>query len=260
MAVWIDAHNHLHDTRLGDASAVIAETKNAGVIRCVANAVRESDWPVLARLAENQPGWVLPAYGIHPWQAHKTAPGWQERLEERLKENPDASVGECGLDGWVDDPSIDVQMPVFLDQLRIARKLERPATIHALKAWEPLFEAFEQEAPPPRFLMHSFAGSIELAQRLLLLGAYFSFSGYFLHERKAKVREMFALLPADRILLETDAPDMSPPAGFQAGERSGDINHPADLPLIGRGLARILGLSPEELARQCRENFEACFG
>lgn len=261
MAVWTDAHNHLHDPRFsGDTAGLIAAARAAGVSRCVVNATHESDWDAVEELANRYPDLVIPAFGIHPWHAHEVATGWEGRLRDRLERHPLGSVGECGVDQWVSTPPPEVQVPVFAAQVRIARDMKRPLTIHCLKAWGLLLEVFGHEPPPGRLLMHSFGGSIETARRLLPLGAFFSFSGYFLHPRKHAVLEVFRQLPCDRILLETDAPDMAPPADIQTHHQSGGLNHPANLPAIGRALASALDMRPDELARLTTANAAACFG
>ncbi len=257
---WIDAHNHLHDARLGDdVEGVVHTMKEVGVRACVVNATEESDWDMVASLADAYPEWAMPAFGVHPWKADRVVEGWLDRLREMLEKHPRASVGEVGLDQWVDEPSIDVQRKVFVDQLKLAREMGRAVTIHSLKAWEPLFEVLAAEPLPDGFLMHSFGGSIELAERLIPLGAYFSFSGYFLQERKEKVVEVFRQLPTDRILVETDAPDMLPPKDWIEFPM-GDHNHPANLPMIACELAKRLGVDEVEFARQTSENTSRLFG
>ncbi|RYD33240.1 MAG: TatD family deoxyribonuclease [Verrucomicrobiaceae bacterium] len=260
MIRWTDSHNHLQDPRLGDPGPVIAAMKEAGVTRCVVNATREADWGAVEKLALAEPDFVVPAFGIHPWHAHTARDGWQGRLRELLQRHPHASIGECGLDQWISDPGLEVQSPVFMDQLCIAREMGRTATIHCLKAWGPLFDAFDLCPPPPSFLMHSFGGSIEIARRLIPAGAYFSFSGYFLQARKASVREVFRQLPKDRILLETDAPDMLPPAEIITHALGEKLNHPANLGAIGSALAEALELDEESLADLLLENTRRCFG
>ncbi|MGD7653260.1 MAG: TatD family hydrolase [Verrucomicrobiales bacterium] len=232
-----DAHNHLHDPRLGDPAPVIAAMRAAGVTGCVTNATCEADWPAVAALAGRHPGFITPAFGIHPWRAHTATPGWQDRLRAILRDHPHATVGECGLDRWITEPTIAIQTPVFLDQLRIARELRRPVTIHCLKAWQPLFDAFESEPPLAGFLLHSFNGSIETARRLIPRGAFFSASGHILHPRKAKLLHTFLQLPPDRVLFETDAPDMLPPADSITHPLPENHNHPANLPAIAAALA-----------------------
>lgn len=235
-----DSHNHLQSGKFGKpVGEMVAEMKGAGITGCVVNATREDDWEAVAALAREFPGFVFPAYGIHPWHADTAAEGWEERLRERLLSDPAASVGEVGVDGWVDSPGMEVQMPVFVKQAEIAAELGRVMTVHCLKAWEALFAAMDQAAAwPEKFLMHSFGGSLEVAGRLAKKGAWFSFSGHFLHPRKAKVMEVFRKLPEDRILLETDAPDMIPPEDFVKFPLSGGVNHPANLRSIAEAFGR----------------------
>ncbi|NJM38980.1 MAG: TatD family hydrolase [Akkermansiaceae bacterium] len=260
MIHWTDSHNHLQDARLGGTVLVIAKMKQAGVTRCLVNATDESDWPAVEKLSENELDFISPAFGIHPWKAHTAVAGWQQRLQDLLGKHPSASVGECGLDQWIADPKLEIQQPIFIDQLRIAREMNRPVTIHCLKAWNALFEAFAETPLPSRFLMHSFGGSIEIARRLIPLGAFFSFSGHFLHPRKSAALEVYHQLPRDRILLETDAPDMLPPAEIITHSLPGNQNHPANLPAIGKALATALGMSQEALATLTAENHQRCFG
>ena len=251
-----DSHNHLQ--RFADPARIIAEMKRAGVAGCVVNGTREDDWPRVADLAERFPDFVRPAFGLHPWWAHQRSPRWLGRLEEMLDRFPAASIGECGLDGWVAGPPLDVQRAVFLPQLALARERGLPLTVHALHAWEPLFAAFAEEAPPQRFLLHSFGGSPELVKRLTPLGAWFSCSGHFLHPRKAKALAAFRSVPPDRLLLETDAPDMPPPDDF-APHRAPEGNHPANLPAIARGLAASLGMEAQDLADLTARNHHRFF-
>jgi len=258
MLSWTDSHNHLQDPRLGDAGPVIAAMKAAGVGRCVVNATCEADWQAVEKLALVHPDFILPAYGIHPWKAQTATEGWIERLAGLLDKHPHATLGECGLDKWISFPSIDVQAPVFAQQLTLSRKTGRPLTIHCLKAWGALLESLSAQ-PPPRFLMHSFGGSLETARQLHPMGAWFSISGHFLHPRKAGVIEVFRQLPRDRILLETDAPDMLPPSEIIRHPLPENINHPANLPAVGQALATALGMPADELAGLTRANAAAFF-
>jgi len=260
MIAWADSHNHLQDSRLGEPGPLVSAMRDAGVIACVTNATQEADWPEVARLAGEFPDFVAPAFGVHPWRAATILPGWQERLGGLLEKFPAASIGECGLDGWIEAPTLGEQEPVFLEQIRLAKRLDRPLTIHCLKAWKPLFEAFEKEAPPDKFLMHSFGGSAEIAARLARLGAYFSFSGHFLQPRKASSLKVFRAIPADRLLLETDSPDMLPPASAISHTHPGGHNHPANLAAIAAGLAAGLGISVSELSERTLANHRRLFG
>ncbi len=253
-----DSHNHLQ--RFSDPARIIAEMKAVGIEGCVVNGTSEEDWEQVAQLAVDFPGFVRPAFGLHPWWADKRSSDWLTMLAEMLNRFPSAALGECGLDGWVESPSLAIQREVCLPQVALARERNLPLVIHALKAWEPLFAAFEEEAPPPRFLLHSFGGSAELVKRLAPMGAWFSFSGYFLQPRKMKMREVFKTIPRDRLLLETDAPDMLPPAEFISHPLPEERNHPANLARIAAGLAEILGMEERELRELVADNHRRFYG
>ena len=249
----IDAHNHLH--QFADPEAIIASMKNAGIEGCVVNGTSEADWPAVAGLAERHPDFVHPAFGLHPWHAHQRSTDWLDKLRTFLDRFPRASIGECGVDRWVAGPPIEIQLEAFLPQLALARERNLPITIHALKAWGPLLDALDREPPPGRgFLLHSYGGSPELIGQLVPRGARFSFSGHFLHPRKAGIIEAFRSVPPDRLLLETDAPSMIPPEESITHPLPDGQNHPANLPAIAAGLARELHRDPSSLGHRCTVN------
>lgn len=239
-----DSHNHLQSARFGrPVGKLIAEMKAVGVSGCVVNATRESDWGSVREIARQFPDFVRAAYGVHPWFADTVEEGWEERLRIFLSEDPQASLGEIGVDGWVSSPSMEAQREVLIKQVAMAVELDRVMTVHCLKAWDELFRLMDEaEAWPEKFLMHSFGGSVEVAQRLLKRGAWFSFSGYFLHARKRKVLECFKSLPRNRVLLETDAPEMAPPQELMKFPLDGDWNHPANLGEIAVAFEKEMGV------------------
>jgi TatD DNase family protein len=261
---FYDAHNHLQDDRFGGRQTeLLLACEKAGVARMVVNGACETDWPrVLALARENKI--VLPSFGCHPWYLHERTPDWLNNLEKFLDAVPSA-VGEIGLDRWKPDLPYENQEPVFLAQLRLAAERNLPASIHCLQAWGRLHELLRDHPRPARgFVLHSFGGPAEMIPALAKLGAYFSFPGYFLHERKTRQRETFKKVPPDRLLIETDAPDQFlPPEKNQhlladAGGRP--LNHPANLPAVYLGLAEFFGEKVESLAARVEENFLRLFG
>ena len=250
----IDAHNHLQDNRFdGQRDDIIAAMKSVGVTACVVNGTKSSDWPAVAQLAQQHPQWALPSFGLHPWNVKGRATDWEQKLVQFLELYPESGVGEIGLDRWIDDPDIESQRIVFRTQLDLAARLDRPCTIHCLKAWGLLLEELSNAERLPRMLIHSFGGSLETAENLLSLGdCWFSFSGYFLHERKAKIVDVFRRLPKDRILIETDAPDMDlPDEERQFG--TSQFNHPANLKHIAGRVADQLEIGPQQLLENMQQ-------
>ena len=227
--------------------------RRAGIRHCVVNGTTEADWEKVQQLSLDHPDLIVPSYGLHPWYLNQRSDSWLATLVELLKDSPIATIGECGLDRWIKDHDIDLQISIFKKHLELAVELNRPITIHCLKAWGPLLTLLkERPVLPEHLLLHSYSGSLETAKELLKLGAHFSFSGYFLHSRKENVREVFRQLPHDRILVETDAPDMCPPS---PNYPLADLNHPANLPDIASQCSQLLNIPVEQFARNSRNFF-----
>ena len=266
-----DAHNHLQDERFGGRQAeLVATCAEAGMARMVVNGAGEEDWPAVLALARSHPQ-VLPSFGIHPWHVPERTADWEKNLIRFLGEVPSA-VGEIGLDRWKLGLNYAGQAEVFVAQLRLAAERNLPVSIHCLQAWGRLFDLLREHPRLPRgFLLHSYGGPQEMVAPLAKLGAYFSFPGYFLQERKARQRETFKHVPTERLLIETDAPDQPlperqnewPKAKFHplTDQATGKpINHPANLAVVYHELAAFLGEPLDQLALRVEENFLRLFG
>ena len=173
-------------------------------------------------------------------------------------------VGEIGLDRWIEGHDDAAQARSSRAQLALAAELNRAVTIHCLRAWGALAETLRSHPLPARgFLIHAYGGPAEMTREFLERGGYFSFNAYFLHERKESQRDVFRRLPADRMLIETDAPDLVPPPEMNlrplADAEGKAINDPANITLAYRALAELRGLEFEELAAQVRTNFARLF-
>lgn len=262
--MFLDAHNHLHDHRLDPWRAgIMQDLDSLCGWGAVVNGTHPDDWAAVAVLAAGYQT-ILPAYGIHPWKIQDVPEDWETTLRALLEKDPHASVGEVGLDRWVTGHDLPKQQHFFRRQLALATEYRRPVTIHCIRAWGALLETLEAvELPSQGFLLHAYAGPAEMTRRFLELGARFSFSPYFLHERKAPQRAVFAALPLDRILVETDAPDMPPPEVSGAkllGDPPTRWSHPGNIQLAYEALAQLRGISLDELQAMVRTNFHALFG
>ncbi len=240
---YVDCHIHLQDARIGkQLNALLDRGRKAGVTRFVCNGTNENDWPDVLKLAHDHHD-VIPCFGLHPWHATSRTEEWLTLLEHYLRKIPSA-VGEIGLDHWIEPRSNDDQQEVFLAQMALARKLNRPVAIHCLRAWDSLMEILRNEPPVPRgFHLHAFGGPDHLLSELISMGAFFSFPGTILNPDRSKQRRSVAFVPADRLLSETDAPDMSGPTKLLGQGLLDDsrkrISEPADLPLIVNELANL---------------------
>jgi len=275
-----DAHNHLQDEwLLPHLDQIAADLTKAGIAGAVVNGTTPDDWASVSALASRFP-WVVPSYGVHPWDCGNRPSDWQGRLESRLATEPRARVGEIGLDRWIldsakpDDPRLaglrraplDEQKEVFVWQLELAATHNLAASVHCIDAWGALLDTLRQSRRPERgFLLHAYAGSAELVQPFAELGAYFSFNGAFLDSKRENQRNTFKAIPLDRLLVETDAPAMPLRSAWRlynlpARPDTTTVNHPANIAAVYAGLAAFLGLRVDQLAARAEENFTRLFG
>ncbi len=291
MTPLFDAHNHLQDAWLAPhRDQLFADLATAGVRAAVVNGTSETDWADVATLCLPSSGAqpsslaaplrLVPSYGVHPWDVGNRTVAWQETLHSYLDANASAVVGEIGLDRWMldrarpDDPRlsglrrapIEEQVDVFRWQLALAAERNLPASIHCLDAFGLLHDTLRATPRPARgFLLHAYSGPLEMVSAFARLGAYFSFNGSFLDPRKARLRPVYSAIPADRLLVETDAPAMRLPDSISRYSlpptADGQvINHPANIASAYEGLAEWRGVTMDALATSVAENFARLFG
>ncbi|OPZ86070.1 MAG: putative deoxyribonuclease YjjV [bacterium ADurb.Bin429] len=196
-----DTHCHLNDSSFdGRVAEVLARAKAGGVGQVVVPGWDEASSRRAVALAEEFPS-ILPAVGLHPWVTTEADLTW---VEELASEPSVVAIGEIGLDGVVDVP-LEAQLPVFRAQLTLARELNLPALIHCRRAWEPLLTCL-REASGVRGVLHAFNGSVEVLRACLEMGLYVAFGGGVTRPNNRRAHRAAIAAPADRLLLETDAP------------------------------------------------------
>jgi TatD DNase family protein len=259
---YFDAHNHWQDPGFeGQRTTILASLESLGIRGMVVNGTTENDWRRVLTLAAENPT-IIPSFGIHPWFVATRSSHWARSLTEILTSTRSA-VGEAGLDRYIPDYDIEDQKMVFEHHLHLAVAMSRPITIHCLHAAEDLLEVLRRvPVPSCGFLVHAYSCGVERVQQFAELGAYFSFSGYFLNEGKGDRLAAFKRVPDERLLVETDAPSMLLPPekelfSLRTGER---LNHPGNLVVAYRELAALRGVSEEELQWQAEQNFRRLFG
>ncbi len=205
---------------------------------------------------------VLPAgfgawatMGVHPHEAVHGVAGLEDELADALGRAPGVvvAVGECGLDFHYDHSPRDAQRAVFAAQVALARRLDLTLVVHSRQAWDDTLDVLGSEGPPQRTVLHCFTGGPDEARRCLDLGAFLSFSGIVTFKGAQDVRDAAALCPADRLLVETDAPFLAPVP------HRGKQNRPAWVVAVGEAVAEVRGVAPSELARSCTAATRAAF-
>ncbi|KAL6992638.1 hypothetical protein U1Q18_010750 [Sarracenia purpurea var. burkii] len=286
MVKLFDSHCHLQDPRIfNKVPQLIRTALDKGIVHFAVNGISERDWDLVKQMSDNY-RCVIPCFGLHPWFVEERTPRWLSTLKEFFDHTPSAAVGEIGLDKGSKGKEIDFtdQMDVFSQQLELAKELKRPASVHCVRAYGDLLRIMKSLGPfPAGIILHSYLGSAELVPEFAELGAYFSFSGFLMSMKESKAKKMLKSVPAERILLETDAPDALPKAndlnplfsidgdgsaleGFQNREEnytSNDgskdandisarlkeaLNHPANIHHVLKYVASLLEMSEEEVA------------
>ena len=192
--------------------------------------------------------------GIHPENCADFVPEQIEKLRELAKEPKVVAIGEIGLDYyWAENPPKDLQQKVLRRQLLLAQELRLPVIIHDRDAHADTM-AILREFPQVRGVFHCFAGSTEMARELIGMGWMLSFNGAATFKNARKAPEVIAAVPLEKLMIETDAPYLTPVP--HRGER----NDSSYVRFVAGKIAEIKGLSPEEVERVTWENGRRFFG
>lgn len=250
----IDSHCHLDFPELAaDRSGVLARAAANGIEGMVTISTRVRHFDDLKKIAETHPQ-VWCSVGTHPHHAHEELDVQTADLVSLAEHPRCVAIGEAGLDyHYEGDPR--AQAIGFRRHIAAARETGLPLVIHSRDADEDTAAILEDEAGKGTFpfVLHCFSAGVELARRGLALGGYISFSGILTFKNAGSVAEAAAFAPADRILLETDAPYLAPVP------HRGHSNEPSFVRHTAEKLAEIRGVSLEEIGRATTDNFFRLF-
>jgi TatD DNase family protein len=259
-----DAHLHLQDRRLHETEGWPFEWMGPSIQRIVVNATCENDWEEVSQLSKNPR--IQPAFGLHPWKIVHRSLRWKSKLRSVLQAHPNALVGEVGIDKSIRDVDFEQQKEVLSEQLDIALELKRVPCIHCVRAWghlEKILLERAEELKPLGFLLHSYAGPAEMVKSFSSMGAYFSVSGYFAHPSRTSKLVAWKQVPMERLLVETDAPDMALPesmAHFSKTSQGEQINLPVNIHSVYEWVADQWGIERGEFHELISANFYRLFG
>lgn len=197
---------------------------------------------------------VYAAVGIHPNSADQMDPAAGERLAELLGSERVVAVGETGLDFYRDRAPADLQRRAFAAHIALAKEHDKALVIHTRDSIDQAIQLLIKEHPPERLVFHCWSGDALQLRRALELGAYISFAGNVSFNSAQDLRDRAAQVPADRLLLETDSPFLTP-APYR-----GDPNEPANVVHVGAAVARARDQDPAEVAELTTANARRFFG
>ncbi len=251
----IDSHCHLDQADYNEPiQNVIQRAGEAGVQHILAVACNPDDFPELAEQLKTYPC-LYGAFGIHPEYAHKKQD--IENIEKYIKETKAVAVGECGLDYHEAEASLEQQQTLFKAQIDLAHRLHLPIMIHARDAEGDmrsiLKQAYKEGKLTDGFVLHCFSGSLDMAKEAVKMGGYLSASGVITFKNAERVREIFAQIPTENLLVETDAPYLAP------HPLRGQQNEPAYVQHTLAKLAEIKGISEKEMEKITTDNFNRLY-
>ncbi|TCV99073.1 TatD family hydrolase [Biostraticola tofi] len=247
---FIDTHCHFDFPPFKDQeSQSLAQATAAGVNGIIVPAVAAEYFERIMTLVDRFNG-LYAALGMHPIVIEQHDEAGLALLEHYLQAGHPrlVAIGEIGLDEYRANPMSERQQDVLLSQLKLADRYDLPVILHSRRTHDRLAAVLRRQPVARTGVVHGFAGSYQQAQAFIRLGYYIGVGGTITYERAAKTRTVMARLPLDRLLLETDAPDM-PLAGFQ-----GQPNRPERAVLTFRALCGLRSETPEQLAEALYQN------
>lgn len=248
-ALFYDSHCHLQDNRIIDSiDALIQRANEVGVSDMLCCGTVETDWDAVLRLHTTYHE-IHAALGLHPWSLRKRSPQWAEQLSTLLEKYPSLGIGETGIDHMVEKETFIDQKEIFEQHLVLAKEFNRPISIHCRKAWGELIDSIKKIGlPAVGAMIHAYCGPPDMVLVLEKLGLYISFSGSVTHSHNVKGKKSVAAVSPQRLLIETDAPDVLP-EGINC-----EHNEPAFLVEVANTVAQIRGVSLNEIKRLTYEN------
>lgn len=246
-----DTHSHYDDEKFdADREELLSSLNESGVCGVIDCGCDKNSSLKAIELSEKY-GFVFAAIGIHPHEAAEAGEGDLEELKALCSKEKVVAVGEIGLDYHYDFSPRDVQLELFEKQLILANELDLPVIVHDREAHEDTLNLLKKHRP--KGVVHCFSGSAESAKEVLRLGMYIGLGGAVTFKNAKKPLEVAAVVPKDRLLLETDCPYMAPVPLRGSRCDSSMIAYTAEK------LAEVLSCDAQTLIDRCRENAKALF-
>ena len=251
--MYFDTHAHYCDKRFDDNRDALLDSMPENGVSLILNAgssMRSSKLSI--QMADKYP-FVYASIGVHPHDSKSMTDETVSQIEQMLSHPKAVAVGEIGLDYHYDFSPRDVQRKRFREQMELARKLNMPVIVHEREALGDTLDIISEYSDLTG-VVHCFSGSWETAKTILDKGWHLSFTGVVTYKNARRALEVIEKMPADRIMLETDCPYLSPEP------MRGKINSSLYLPHIAAKIAEVRGVTTEEIAALTMENGKRFFG
>ncbi len=243
-----DSHCHLNDPKFKkDFEEVIERAKSNFVQHVIVVGYDLKNSRKAIELAERYPDFIRAAVAIHPHDADTVDHEKLKQLEELANHDYVVAIGETGLDYYKNYSPKEDQIRVFIEHINLANRVKKPVILHIRDAFGDAFSILEEHEVNERGIFHCFSGGVEEAKRAVELGFYVSFSGTVTFDSK-KLEEAAVFTPLDRLLIETDAPYLTPVP------KRGRRNEPAYVYFVAKKIAELRGMELEEIAGATYDN------
>jgi len=261
--LYIDSHAHVEGEKFAaDRADMLARAHEAGLERILAigSGTGPGTYDCGLKIAE-QHDWIFASMGLHPHEASVATETDYQEMAELARHPKIIAWGEIGLDYFYDHSPRDVQKEVFRRQMELAASAKLPIIIHCRpsnnseNAWDDTLDMLREHWAPSGLpgILHCFTGEWKHAQGALEIGFYISFAGNVSYPKAENIRNAAKEVPLERMLIETDSPYLAPVP------HRGKRNEPAYVVNTAETIARLRGLTKEQLGRQSAENFYALF-
>ena len=250
----IDSHCHLdHEPLYQNLNEVILRSKNAGITKLLTICTNLDSFENIKKIINLDPI-IYGTFGIHPHDADKNLISKDKIIENSKFSNKIIGIGETGLDFYYNNSDKKNQIKSFINHIEACSDLKKPLIVHSRNAENETFDILnEYNNTGIKILMHCFTGSQNFAKKLLDLNSYFSASGIITFKNSSELRDAFAYIPNDKIIVETDSPFLAPMP------MRGKKNEPSFIKYTLEKLAEIKLLTPEEIDKITTKNFNTIF-
>lgn len=248
----IDTHTHINCIEEISVEDIIKNALDNGVEKLIVPAAYPTDIEVVKELAQKYEN-VYGLLGVHPSEVK----GWNDDLIDKIKEYSKSSkivgIGEIGLDYYWDKSFNDLQKEVFIKQIKLANELNFPISVHDREAHKDTFDILTEYNKNSAVVMHCFSGSVEFMKECVKQGWHIAIGGVVTFKKAIKMKEVAKEVPLDKLLLETDAPYLTPVP------YRGKTNQPAYVKYVAEEIASIRGISFEEVDEITTQNAKKVF-
>lgn len=251
--MWFDSHCHLHlceehGRRIDD---LLARATEAGVLSMLSAGIDVESSTRAAEIASREG--VYASAGVHPNSADDWSDAASSAIEDLLHVESVVAVGESGLDFYRDAVPPSAQRNAFAAHIDLAKTNDKALVIHTRDSVGDALAMLEEAGPPPRVVFHCWSGDEHHLKRALALDAYISFAGNVAFPKSESLRAAAAMVPQERVLVETDSPFLTPPP------HRGKSNEPRNVAFVGAAVAQARDVSIHLLAEQTTQNARRLF-